>query len=412
MPDTPAGRTLAALLDAFNSGNRERMEAYYKQYEPTKSVASQMPFRERTGGIELLKIQTSDRLFIEYLVKERNSETRALARLEVSDTNPPVVTSFQFSALPNGVTTGSFKIDAATRARVIAGALAKLNEFYVFPDVAKQMESALGKRQQNGEYDAVDDGGKFARLLTEHLQEVSHDKHLRVNFSPAPLPPMSMSPNRSPETLALYRKQLERSNCGFDKVERLTNNIGYMKFNAFADPEICAPTVAAAMTFLANVDALIVDLRDNGGGSPMMVALISSYLFAAPTHLNDLWQRNTGTTQEFWTRSDVSGKQLNGKPMYVLTSSRTFSGAEEFSYNLQALKRATIVGEATGGGAHPVTGHRLDDQFTLGVPSARAINPITKTNWEGTGVVPDVKTTAADALSTAQSLAGKSVPTK
>ena len=194
-------------------------------------------------------------------------------------------------------------------------------------------------------------------------------------------------------------------NCGFVKAEQLANNVGYLKFNMFADPEVCGATASAAMNFLANTDALVIDLRDNGGGDPAMVTYISSYLFSKRTHLNDLWTRRTNETKEYWTNADVSGKRLaDDKPVFVLTSSHTFSGGEEFTNNLKVLKRATIVGETTGGGAHPVAGQRINDHFIIGVPFARAINPITKTNWEGTGVEPDVKVPAADALTTALKL--------
>jgi C-terminal processing protease CtpA/Prc len=160
------------------------------------------------------------------------------------------------------------------------------------------------------------------------------------------------------------------------------------------------------MNFIGNVDAVIIDLRDNGGGAPAMVSFISSYLFNERTHLNDLWTRRNNTTEEFWTQ-DVPGKRLATQPVFVLTSSRTFSGGEEFTYNLKSLKRATIVGETTGGGAHPTGPQPIDERFMIAVPFARAINPITKTNWEGTGVEPDVKVAAADALATAQKLAAE-----
>ncbi len=160
------------------------------------------------------------------------------------------------------------------------------------------------------------------------------------------------------------------------------------------------------MTSLAGTRALIIDLRDNGGGSPAMVTFIASYLFTDSTHLNDLWDRKTGETTQFWTNPHAPGRHFGSiKPVYVLTSSHTFSGAEEFSYDLQAQKRATIVGETTGGGAHPVSGHRIDDHFIIGVPGARAINPITHTNWEGVGVVPDVRVPASNALAVAEKLA-------
>ncbi len=298
---------------------------------------------------------------------------------------------------------GSSDIDASTRARVIDAAIAKLNEFYVFPDVAKKMGTAVRARAKRGEYDAVTDGNAFANLLTEHFRDVSHDKHLSVTFSPIRLPEESPSP--SPDAVARYRAAMQNANCGFEKVEHLSGNIGYLKFDFFADPEVCGGTAIAAMNFLANTDAVIFDLRQNGGGDPKMVALLCTYLFAQQTHLNDLWERKSGETHQYWTLPYVPGKRLPTVPVFVLTSHQTFSGGEEFSNNLKVLKRATIVGEATGGGAHPVAAHRIDDHFTIGVPFARAINPITKTNWEGVGVEPDVKVPASDALTTAQTLA-------
>jgi len=140
-----------------------------------------------------------------------------------------------------------------------------------------------------------------------------------------------------------------------------------------------------------------------------MVAGISSYLFAEPTHLNDLYNRKEDKTTEYWTLRDVPGPRFADKPVFVLTSKRTFSGAEEFAYNLKNLKRATIIGETTGGGAHPVSGHRIDDHFMIGVPFARAINPISKTNWEGTGVEPDIKVPASEALDVATKMAAEKI---
>jgi hypothetical protein len=413
IPDTPAGRTFKAWLEAFNSGDRGQLDAYYRKYEPGKSVENEIRFRDMTGGFELLKVMKSEPLHLDFLVKERRSETQAIGKLDVKDGEPAEVASFVLRAIPPGTSVSDldFKIDAAMRKLVIDGAIANLNEFYVFPETAKKMEDAVRARQKKGEYDSVTDGDAFAKMLTENFQEVSHDKHLRVDFSPASMPERPTGPPDA-DAVAQYRKQMERMNCGFDKVEILGGNVGYLKFNMFADPEVCGPTAVAAMNFLANVDAIIIDLRENGGGDPKMIALISTYLFSKPTHLNDLWERKSDTTQQYWTLPYVPGKRLGEKPVYVLTSKGTFSGAEEFSYNLKNLKRATIVGETTGGGAHPVSGHRIDDHFMIGVPFARAINPISKTNWEGTGVEPDVKVSAAEALVTAQKLAMEKLGSK
>jgi len=303
-------------------------------------------------------------------------------------------------------------IDAKRRASIIEGAVKALNENYVFPEVAKKMEQAVRERMKRKEYDNITSAENFASLLTTHFQDVSRDKHLRVRYSQEALP------NFGPQAESTTERERQRAwasarNFGFEKVERLDGNIGYLELRGFMDAELAGETAAAAMSFLANTDALIVDLRRNGGGQPQMIALLSSYLFDKPTHLNDIYFRADNRTEEFWTRETVAGKRYGeSKPVYVLTSNYTFSGAEEFSYNLKNLKRATIIGETTGGGAHPVRPHRLTDHFSIGVPFARAINPITKTNWEGTGVKPDVAVPAKQALKVAQIAALKNIAEK
>jgi hypothetical protein len=405
IPDTPAGRVFTAWLAAFNSGSREELDDYFKKYELSKHADSVMGFRDRTGGFDVISIEYSKPLSIVAVLKERNSDTRALRKLEVTATDPPQVSISGLNGIPPGATVIGFDIDAATRARVIDAAAAMLDEFYVFPEVANKMRIAVRGRAKRGEYDSVIDGNAFATLLTAQFQEISHDKHLSVNFSPVRLPDESEDGTAKAKTQ--YQLAVERVNCGFDKVEVLSGNVGYLKFDFFADPDVCGTTAIAAMAFLANVDAVIFDLRENGGGDPAMIAFLSTYLFGSPAHLNDLWERKGDQTRQYWTLPYVPGKRLPTVPAYVLTSHRSFSGAEEFSNNLKVLKRATIVGEVTGGGAHPVSGHKIDERFSIGVPYARAVNPTTKTNWEGTGVEPDVKVAAGDALSTAQKLAAE-----
>ena len=293
-------------------------------------------------------------------------------------------------------------IDAAARKQVIDAVLKRLNDSYVFPEVARKMETSLRERAAKGEYDSVSSSQAFAEKLTADLQSVSKDKHLRVRYSHDTLPVRPERGEPTPEERERRRGELARMNHGFDKVERLPGNVGYMEFRGFFDEELGAETVAAAMNFVGGTDSLIIDLRRNGGGNPAMVALICSYLFGPePVHLNSLYWREGDRTEEFWTRKELAGKRYLGKDVYVLTSNRTFSGAEEFAYNLKNLKRATIVGETTGGGAHPGGGHRLSEHFMAFIPTGRAISPITKTNWEGTGVEPDVKVPADQALKTA-----------
>ena len=299
-------------------------------------------------------------------------------------------------------------IDAATRSKVIDGILKRLNDSYVFPEVAKKMETSIRERVSNKEYDQITSAKAFASKLTEDLQAISKDKHLRVRYSHNAIP--ERGPRREPtaEEREQEKRELSWMNHGFSKVERLPGNIGYLEFLNFLDPDLGADTVAAAMNFVNNTDALIIDMRQNGGGNPAMVALVCSYLFGPePVHLNDLYWREGNRTDEFWTKKEVAGKRFLNKDVYVLTSKRTFSGAEEFTYNLKNLKRATIIGETTGGGAHPGGGFRISEHFGMFVPTGRAISPITKTNWEGTGVTPDVAVPADQALLTAQVMALK-----
>jgi retinol-binding protein 3 len=295
-------------------------------------------------------------------------------------------------------------IDAAERKRVVEGAIRHLDTGYVFPETAAKMAASLRANLAKGDYDRLTEGKAFAERLTADLQAVSHDKHLRLLWSADEIPvrPDPTEEKVTPEEEAKQRDYWKLVNHGFEKADRLPGNIGYVEIRGFVPASEGGEKAAAAMSLLADTDALIVDLRRNGGGEPDMVALVCSYLFDEPTHLNSLWWREGDRTQQFWTTPFVSGRKFGGtKPVYVLTSSRTFSGAEEFSYNLKSRKRATLVGETTGGGAHPGWGRRIDEHFELWVPAGRAINPITKTNWEGTGVSPDVAVPADEALEVA-----------
>ena len=288
-----------------------------------------------------------------------------------------------------------FTITSAERNAVIEGAIAKLNENYVFPETAKKMEAALRARVKAGEYASITSGRQLAEKLTNDLREISKDKHLHVIADPNGVPD-NPGPGGPPADF------MKRVNFGFEKVERMRGNVGYVEIRGFVPPSMGGETASAAMTFIANTDALIVDLRRNGGGEPAMIAYVLSYLFDEPRHLNDIYERPENKTKQWWTASHVSGLRFGGKkPVYVLTSRDTFSGGEEFAYNIKTQKRGTLVGETTGGGAHPVQPYKVSEHFAIGVPFARAINPITKTNWEGTGVTPDVAVPADQALDAA-----------
>jgi len=291
-----------------------------------------------------------------------------------------------------------FQITAEERAAVIEGSIAKLNESYVYPEIAKKMESALRSRVGRGEYRSITSANALTQKLTEDLREVSKDEHLKLVCSPT-----GAQEGRSPEPSP---DELRARNYGFEKVELMDGNIGYVDIRGFAPTRIAAETASAAMTFVANTDALIIDLRKNGGGDPTMVSYVLSYLFDQVTHVNDLYSRFEEAPRQWWTLASVPGLRFGGKkPVYVLTSHYTFSAGEEFANDLKTQKRAQLIGEATGGGSHPARFFKVTEHFTIKVPFARAINPITRTDWEGVGVVPDVAKPADEALTVAYRMA-------
>ncbi len=273
---------------------------------------------------------------------------------------------------------------------------------YVFPDMGLALKNHLSKQLESGVYADIVHPTEFAKALTDDLQSVCNDLHLRVRFQQGP------QAQRPQPTDAEIKQRLSNHNFGFNQVKRLPGNVGYLDLRGFVDAEFAADTAVAAMNFLAYSDALIIDLRKNGGGSPSMIQLICSYFFDEKVHLNNFYIREGDRTQEFWTHETVSGPRMSDTEIFVLTSSRTFSAAEEFSYDLKHLKRARLVGETTGGGAHPVNGHQLEGSpFMVTIPFGRAINPITGTNWEGTGVTPHVACQASEAFDKAYDLAIK-----
>lgn len=309
--------------------------------------------------------------------------------------------TFLLLACPRRPHLRDFGITPAERDQVIRGAMAKVEQNYVFPDVGRKMSAAVAARAARGEYASIISAVPLAQKLTDDLREVSHDKHLHFEFDERGVPDGEPDPSSAEQ-----RRQMASANFGFSKVERLDGNIGYIDIRVFEPPAFGGPTATAAMSFVAHCDALIIDLRRNRGGEPDMIAYVASYLFDEPRHLNDIYLRTTGKTEQWWTKAGVEGLRYGGtKPVYVLTSKRTFSGGEELAYDLKALHRATILGETTGGGAHPVQPYKVSEHFAIGVPFARAINPVTKTNWEGTGVAPDIAVDADDAFDRAYQLA-------
>jgi Peptidase family S41/N-terminal domain of Peptidase_S41 in eukaryotic IRBP len=328
---------------------------------------------------------------------------------------------------------GSLAAEQMSGREIVTAAMSLLRANYVFPEVAEQAATAVEAHMAAGEYDDLDEI-TLTELLTRQLQEITGDKHLRLRLGGGPGPggpgpggpgpggpgpggpgpdgrgrapgqrpgPDEVEPRNHEARRLAMRQRGRLDNFGIRRVERLDGNVGYVDVRRVAMAANAGPAITAAMELLAGTYALILDLRRNGGGSPDGVLLWCSYLLKdEPIHLNDIFHADTGETRQFWTLPYVPGPRYVDRPVYVLTSSRTFSGGEEFCYNLQALGRAELIGETTGGGAHPTRGFPISRAVHIGIPFARSINPVTGTNWQGTGVVPDVAVPEAEAYDVA-----------
>jgi len=304
---------------------------------------------------------------------------------------------------------GSLAAEQMSGREIVAAVLPLLRANYVLPELAEQAAAAVEARLAAGEYDDLDEV-TLTELVTSHLQEITGDRHLALRLGGGPAPrrerpgePAEPGEHEDHETRRLAMRRRGRlDNFGIRRVERLDGNVGYIDLRRMPVPANAGPAIAAAMELVAGTYALIIDMRHNGGGSPEGVALWCSYLLEErPTHLNDIFHADTGETRQFWALPYVPGTRYVDRPVYVLTGSHTFSGGEELCYNLQALGRAELIGETTGGGAHPTRGFPISPAVHIGIPFARSVNPVTGTNWQGTGVVPDVAVPEAQACDVA-----------
>ena len=311
---------------------------------------------------------------------------------------------------------GSLAAEQLSGREIVTKALELLRANYVFPEQAGQAATAIEARLEAGEYDDLDEITLTERL-TRDLQEITGDRHLRVVFGGGPGPRRQrIAEPEEPKDHEARRLAMRRmgrlDNFGIRQVERLDGNVGYLDVRRVAVPANAGPAIGAAMELVAGTYALIIDLRHNGGGAPEGVVFWCSYLLdERPTHLNDIFHADTGETRQFWALPYVPGTRYLDRPVFVLTSGRTFSGGEDFAYTLQALGRATVVGETTGGGAHPTRGFPISAAVHIGIPFARSVNPVTGTNWQGTGVVPDVPADAERAYDVAYARALEKVLT-
>jgi hypothetical protein len=301
-------------------------------------------------------------------------------------------------------------VSAATRAALLDTLAARITESYVFPDVAKDVVKALRRHAARGEYDRITRARAFADTLNDHLYAVAHDLHLRVHYDPASRMQIGCGDGAAVD-MERMRAMAGQRNFGFEKLQRLAGNVGYLDLRLFDDPASGAGDVAAAaMGVLAHSDALIIDVRRNGGGFASMVNLLITYLIdpAEQLHLFDFHYRGgpEAGLRSDWTLPYVPGPRFAGKDVYVLTGRFTGSAAESFAYALQAEKRATLVGEQTAGAGNPGNGMvQLPGGFSAFVATGRVVSPVTGTNWEGVGVKPDVAAAADTALRVAHLMA-------
>lgn len=291
------------------------------------------------------------------------------------------------------------RVDEAARNATIDSLISKIQSGYVVPEGAEVAVRNLRSAQASGAYEGLDTAKAFAEKVTLDLRLATHDKHIAVFVDPE-----TSTTNQSASAQA---KPHEHFNFGFYKIERLEGNVGYLDLRSFANLDEGRQTASTYLEALANFDAIIIDLRQNGGGNTPMVAYIASYFFGPkPVHFTDMYWRDQNRTVELWTEANLPGRRSVSQDIYILVGPSTFSAAEDFCYSLQQLKRATLVGERTGGGAHMGRGlQRLSPLFTAFIPTGQSLNPITKMNWEGVGVEPDVNVPAEEALTKAHLLA-------
>lgn len=295
-------------------------------------------------------------------------------------------------------------LNSKLRTTIVNNISQLLLDNYVFPDTAIKMSKCIKNKLKEGAYNKITDPVAFSDALTIDLYSVYRDGHMLVQFVPQEVTPESVvastgSSGNNEDPL----KKIKQANFGLKKVEILSGNIGYINIDHFwADSVYGKETVKATLQFVSNANALIIDLRNCGGGSQETVNMICGYFLEKSTHINDMFDRAAQTTTEYWTKPDASFTKLTKMPLYILTNNKTFSAAEEFCYDLQSIKRATIIGEITGGGAHGIFSKDAGSGFVLSIPYSTAVNPITKTSWEKVGVKPEIEVPSDKALETAE----------
>lgn len=394
-PATPEGRIARDFFAMLADGSEGAIRKFEGQYRTAEALARRpmadrvrqaqklrelfgatTPLRAEPTGTGSLKVTVADLDEVEHEVEFFTVPGDPAHLDKISIAGPPA---------PEPGTTG-IALTEAIRAALVENVAKTVAARYVYPELGERMAKVIRDAQRSGAYKDISRERGMAARLTKDLRSVANDRHLAVMFEPA------SGPRRA------HPMNLAQENYAFEKAEILDGNVGYLRLNGFSGEAGARDAADAAFAFLANADAVVIDLRGNGGGEPELIRYMLGYFFEKPTVVNTMVGRDGKVLRKYET-GKVKGKRFRKDlPLYVLTSARTFSGGEEFAYDVQALKRGTLVGETTGGGAHPVETERMNERFVLNIPYERAQNPVTGRNWEGTGVVPDVAVPAAQAL--------------
>lgn len=388
------------------------MLAYHERHFPYAAASHDIGTIERehglsvgTGGFDVIRVEESESERLVVLLKERKSPQHARVRLRVAAEPPHPVSQFNIGPVPTPPELlspderESRTIDAAKRRAVLASIGQQLDAHYVYREAAQRVNAGLQKKLARGDYDALTDAHEFADAVARDLKRLSRDRHMGLRFGPMPQPP---------DLQAEAPQRVARLGYGFGPSQRLHGNVALLVINGF--PPLFAEqkaAIAQRMSEVADADALIVDLRSNNGGFPPTEVHVASYFFdEQPVLLKRIYRRDADASHEIWTERELAGKRIGSrKPVYVLTGAHTFSGGEALAYDLQALGRAQVVGENTPGGAHASFPYPVEGGFVLRVPTVRGTNPITGTNWESIGIIPDVHVPEEDALERAHGLA-------
>ncbi|KAH8900097.1 ClpP/crotonase [Thozetella sp. PMI_491] len=400
VPSTAAGKQLGRWLEAFNTGDEATLLAYHDVNFPYNAswsvevmcINCEISLRRKTGGYELKDLQDSEEHEIAVLLQERKAERFSSVRIRVDTT--PLNQVLRFEMYPTKAPESFWspeqraarRLDPERRSRLVESVATQIEEGFAGKAISKDMGVKFRANLESGQYDDIDDIEELGRAflnVTGRYQET-------WTWFFFTWPPQPGRFDDEEEELEWFC----RTNYGFGNTTRHSHGIASIEIFSFIPSSLdkARDEISRRMSTVADATALIIDLRRNSGGMAATVALIASHLFGnEKTHLNNIYTPQTDTIDEIWTDPAVSGSKFGpSKPLYILIGNRTFCEGEGFAYELQALKRGIVVGETTNGIARIGSSYEIEPGFIMMMPSKYPINPVTGTNWEGVGVVPDI----------------------